>query len=128
MAGRITLQRFVQLSSSNAARLFGLDRKGALLPGFDADVAIWNPEERRRASLADQHDARDYTPFEGLEITGWPETVLSHGRPVIRGGTLVGTPGHGRFVARRPVDLSGIPGYSAPELDPAQNFGAEIAP
>lgn len=128
VAGRITPQRFVQLSSSNAARLFGLDRKGALLPGFDADIAIWNPEERRRVSLADQHDAMDYTPFEGLEITGWPETVLSRGRPVIRGGALVGTPGHGRFVARRPVDLSGIPGYRAPELDPALSFGAEIAP
>ncbi len=128
VAGRITAQRFVQLSCANAARVFGLDRKGALAPGFDADVAIWNPEEQRRASLADQHDAMDYTPFEGMEITGWPETVLSRGVPVIRDGALVGAPDHGRFVARRPVDLTGIPGHRAPELDPARNFGAEIAP
>ena len=127
-AGRITPQRFVQLSSANAARVFGLDRKGAIAPGYDADIAIWNPGARRRVTLADQHDAMDYTPFEGMEITGWPETVLSRGVPVIRDGALVGEPGHGRFVARRPVDLAGLPGYRAAELDPSLNFGAEIAP
>ncbi len=128
VAGRITPQRFVQLSCANVARIFGLDRKGAIAPGFDADIAIWDPEARWTATLADQHDAMDYTPFDEMEITGRPETVLSRGVPVIRDGVLVGAPGHGRFVARRPVDLLGIPGHRAAELDPARNFGAEIAP
>ena len=128
VAGRITPQRFVQLSSSNAARIFGLDRKGALAPGYDADIAIWNPRARRKVTLADQHDNMDYTPFEGMEITGWPETVLSRGLAVIRDGTLVGEPGHGRFVARRRIDLAGVSGHRAAELDPSLNFGAEIAP
>lgn len=127
-AGRLTPQRFVQLSASNAARVFGLHTKGALAPGFDADVAIWDPEARWRVTLADQHDAMDYTPFEGLEVTGRPVTVISRGVPVVRDGRLVGAPGHGRFVARRPVDLAGIPGHRAAELDPARNFGAGIAP
>ncbi|CAH2603881.1 D-hydantoinase [Rhodovastum atsumiense] len=126
--GRITLPQFVQLSSSNAARIFGLDRKGAIAPGFDADIAIWNPRETRKATLADQHDNMDYTPFEGMEITGWPETVLSRGAVVVHQGALRAEPGRGRFVARRRVDLTGMPGYRAPELDPARNFGAEIAP
>jgi dihydropyrimidinase len=126
--GRITLSQFVALSSSNAAKIFGMARKGSIAPGFDADIAIWDPKVTRTASLADQHDNMDYTPFEGLEITGWPETVLSRGELVIRDRQLVAERGRGRFVARKPVDLTGIPGYRAPELDPARNFGAEVAP
>jgi dihydropyrimidinase len=126
--GRITLQQFVQLSSSNAARTFGMARKGAIAPGFDADIAIWNPEARRTATLADQHDNMDYTPFEGMQIQGWPELTMNRGDVIVENGELKATRGRGRFVARRPVDLTGKPGYRAKELDPAQNFGAEIAP
>jgi len=126
--GRITLNQFVALSSTNAARLFGLERKGTIAVGFDADIAIWNPREVRTVTSADQHDAMDYTPFEGREFTGWPETVLSRGDTVIEKGRLAAAPGRGRFVPRRPADLTGIPGYRAPELDPTRNFGAEIAP
>jgi dihydropyrimidinase len=126
--GRITLSQFVQLSAANAARIFGLHRKGTIAPGFDADIAIWNPQETRVATLADQHDNMDYTPFEGMKITGWPETVFSRGNIVVHQGELHAKPGSGRFVARKTVDLTGIPGYRAPELNPALNFGAEIAP
>ncbi len=70
----------------------------------------------------------DYSPFEGMSISGWPETVLNQGETIIRDRKLVAEPGRGRFIPRRPVDLTGIPGYRAPELDPAQNFGARIAP
>ncbi|ACM03488.1 dihydropyrimidinase [Cereibacter sphaeroides] len=126
-AGRISLQQFAALSSSNAARLFGMERKGALLPGYDADIAIWNPEETREVSLADQHDAMDYTPFEGMRLTGWPEHVLSRGETVIEAGELKAARGRGRFVARAPYR----PDPNAPvepELTPALNFGAEIRP
>lgn len=126
--GRITLNQFVALTATNAAKIFGLENKGSIAPGFDADIAIWDPRETRMVSLADQHDAMDYTPFEGMTLTGWPRTVLSRGEDVIRERELVASRGRGRFVARGRTDLTGMPGYGAPELDPARNFGAEIAP
>lgn len=126
--GRITLPQFVQLSSANAAKTFGLEKKGAIAPGYDADIAIWNPADTRIVTQAAQHDNMDYTPFEGMEITGWPELVMNRGAIVVEKGELKAERGRGRFVARKPVDLSGIPGHRADELDPARNFGAEIAP
>jgi dihydropyrimidinase len=126
--GRITLSQFVALSSTNAAKTFGMAKKGSIAPGFDADIAIWNPEARRTATLADQHDNMDYSPFEGMQIEGWPELTMNRGDIIVENGELKGTRGRGRFVARKPVDLTGKPGYGAKELDPAQNFGAEIAP
>jgi dihydropyrimidinase len=126
--GRITLPQFVALSSTNAAKTFGMAKKGAIAPGFDADIAIWNPEARRTATLADQHDNMDYSPFEGMQIEGWPELTMNRGDIIVENGELKGARGRGRFVARNPVNLTGKPGYRAKELDPAQNFGAEIAP
>ncbi len=126
--GRITLQQFVALSSTNAARTFGVAKKGTIAPGYDADIAIWDPEARRTATLADQHDNMDYTPFEGMEIEGWPVLTMSRGDVIVENGALKAERGRGRFIARNPVDLTGKPGYRAKELDPAQNFGVEIAP
>ena len=127
--GRITLQRFVSLTSTEAAKLYGMHpRKGTIAVGSDADIAIWDPDEVRAVTAADQHDAMDYTPYEGRELTGWPVTVLSRGERVIDGGRLVAETGRGRFVKREPVDLTGYPGTRVPELDPARNFGARIAP
>lgn len=126
--GRITLQQFVALSSTNAAKTFGMTRKGSIAPGMDADIAIWNPEARRTMTLADQHDNMDYTPFEGMEMTGVPETVLNRGAVIVDKGALHASEGQGQFVPRVPVNPAGKPGYLAKELDPAQNFGAEIRP
>ncbi|MEM6678611.1 MAG: dihydropyrimidinase [Pseudomonadota bacterium] len=127
--GRITLNDFVALSATNAARLYGLaPAKGSIAIGSDADIAIWDPALRRTVTAADQQDAMDYTPMEGRVLTGWPVTVLCRGVPVLRDGAVVGRPGHGRFVARRPADMTGRPGTKVPELDPATNFGARIAP
>ena len=125
-AGRITLQQFVALSASNAAKLYGLSRKGSIAVGMDADIAIWDPEATRTVRVEDQHDNMDYTPYEGREVTGWPVTVLTRGRPVISDGALVAAPGQGRFVARDRIDLTGHPGLLAPEVDPALNWGTEI--
>lgn len=128
-AGRITLNQFVALGATNAAKLYGMHpEKGTIAIGADADIAIWDPEETRTVTVEDQHDNMDYTPFEGRQITGWPVTVLSRGETVINGGKLVAEPGRGRFIARRPPDFTGYPGTRTPELDPARNFGAEIAP
>lgn len=128
-AGRITLNQFVALGSTNAAKLYGMHpEKGTIAIGSDADIAIWDPEETRSVTIEDQHDNMDYTPFEGRQITGWPVTVLSRGETVMDGGKLVAKPGRGRFIARRPPDFTGYPGTRTPELDPARNFGADIAP
>jgi dihydropyrimidinase len=70
----------------------------------------------------------DYNPFEGWALTGRPKTVLNRGRRVVEDGELRGAPGDGAFIAREPVDLTGFTGTQTPELDPAKNFGAEIAP
>ena len=126
--GRITLQQFVALSSTNAARLYGLDRKGSIAIGMDADIAIWDPAETRTVTVEDQHDNMDYTPYDGWSLTGWPTTVLSRGVRVIEDGRLLAEPGHGKFVARSRIDLTGHPGGKVPELEPATNFGAKIAP
>ncbi len=126
--GRITPQQFVALSATNAARIFRLKAKGSIAPGMDADIAIWNPEVARRVTLADQHDNMDYTPYEGMELTGRPEIVMTRGEIIVAADRLVAREGQGRPIARSIMDLAGRPGHLAKELDPNQNFGAAIAP
>lgn len=127
--GRISLGEFVALSSTNAAKLYGMHpRKGTICIGADADIAIWDAAETRTISVENQHDAMDYSPFEGWDVTGWPVAVLSRGRRIVEGGTLLAEPGSGQFVARAPFDAGARVGYRATELDPATNFGAGIAP
>lgn len=123
--GRISLQQFVGLSASNAARTFGMTQKGSIAAGLDADIAIWDPATTRKITLADQHDNMDYTPFEGMELTGVPETVLNRGVVIVHKGQLQAQKGQGRFIARAPMELRGT-GYLAKERDETQNFGAKI--
>ena len=125
---RITLQQFVALSSSNAAKTYGLAGKGSIAIGMDADIAIWDPHETREVTADMQNDNMDYSPFEGWQVTGWPITVLSRGARVVDGGALCIEPGHGQYIARDQIDLTGYPGTQVPELDPELNFGADIAP
>ena len=125
--GRITLNQFVALSATNAARIYGMyPAKGTIAIGADADIAIWDAGEVRIAG--EMHDAMDYNPYLGFEITGWPVTVLNRGNRIVDGGELCAKPGDGRFVARKPIDLTGMPGHRADELNPDKNFGARIAP
>lgn len=98
--GRITLERFVALTSTNHARLYGLSRKGSIAVGMDADIAIWDPKAKRTIGHADLHDGADYTPYEGLEVTGWPTTVLLGGKIMVENDALIGTKGSGTHVAR----------------------------
>ncbi len=125
--GRITLNQFVALSATNAARIYGMHpKKGTIAIGSDADIAIWDPNEVRMAGV--MHDNMDYNPFEGLEIKGWPVTVLNRGRRIVDDGSLRASPGDGRFIARQPIDLTGMSGHVVDELNPEKNFGADIAP
>jgi dihydropyrimidinase len=129
LKGRITLPQFVQYSAANAARLFGLHpRKGSLAVGADADLAIWDPEARWTVRHADLHDAMDYTPFEGMELTGRPVATIQRGRFVTRDGDLLAAPGDGQYLARDRLDRTGRRGPTPAEMDPARNFGADLAP
>ncbi len=101
--GRMTITRFVEVTATNPARLFGLyPRKGTIAPGSDADVVIWDPEKTVTWSAATHHMRVDYNPYEGRVVKGGPELVLSRGRPVIEGGRFVGRAGAGQFLKRSP--------------------------
>jgi dihydropyrimidinase len=100
-AGRISLNRFVELTSTSPAKIFGLfPRKGTIAPGSDADIVIFDPSKTQRLAAATLHMNVDYNPYEGREVTGVTETVLSRGRIVIDNGTFTGKAGAGSFLKR----------------------------
>ena len=81
--GGMSVERFVAMFATNPARLNGLDGKGVIAPGADADVVVIDPSAYRPARATGLHMASDYTPYEGVELTGWPTTVVSGGRVVV---------------------------------------------
>ncbi len=100
-AGRISLNRMVELLSTNPAKLFGLyPRKGTIAVGSDADLVVFDPEQRVTISAATHHSKTDYNLFEGTEVTGTPALVLLRGNVLVEGDELVASPGIGQFVAR----------------------------
>jgi dihydropyrimidinase len=104
--GRITLQEFVALTATNPADLFGLSpRKGRIAPGADADLTLWDPTKTTTITVAPLRQAIDYTPYEGMVVTGWPVMTLLRGRKVVDAGTLEAERGQGQFLARGPYDL-----------------------
>jgi dihydropyrimidinase len=115
--GRLDLNRFVALTATNAARLYGLyPKKGTIAVGSDADLAIWDPDREVAVTWSMLHDNVGYTPYEGMHLKGWPVTVLSRGRTVIDGEKLAAERGSGQFLpcalsaAARPL------GRATPEL------------
>jgi len=99
--GRISLNRMVELLSTNPAKLFGLyPRKGTIAVGSDADIVVFDPEKRVTITAATQHSKTDYNLYEGTEVTGTPEIVLLRGNVLVEGDELVAQPGIGQFVAR----------------------------
>src|SRR5436853_1196064 len=88
--GRISLNRFVELTSTSPAKIFGLfPRKGTIAPGSDADIVVFDPEKKVRLSARTLHMNVDYNPYEGREVVGATDTVISRGRVVIDGGKFV---------------------------------------
>jgi dihydropyrimidinase len=98
--GRITIERMVDLLSTTPARLFGFGSKGAIEAGRDADLVLFDPRAHRMIRAKDLHHTSDYTPYEGLDVSGAVRSVFVRGRPVIRDGVFAGQRGHGRFVQR----------------------------
>ena len=98
--GRLSIERLVDLVATAPARLFGLDRKGAIEVGRDADLVLFDPSARRTLTASELHHTSDYTPYEGFELAGAIRSVFVRGRPVIRDGGFVGTRGFGQFVGR----------------------------
>ena len=99
--GRISLNRFVELTSTSPAKIFGLfPRKGTIAPGSDADIVVFDPEKKVRLSQRTLHMKVDYNPYEGREVVGVTDTVISRGRVIIEGGTFVGRAGSGSFIKR----------------------------
>jgi dihydropyrimidinase len=104
--GRISLEQFVALTATNPARVMGLaPRKGVIQPGADADLALWDPKKKVTLTNALMQHAIDYTPYEGLEVTGWPVVTIRRGEVVMRDGKVQAEPGTGRYLPRGPYDL-----------------------
>ena len=105
--GLISLNRFVELTATNPAKLYGLyPRKGTIAIGGDADIAIWDPAKEVTIANSMLHHAVDYTPYEGTPIRGWPVLTLSRGEIVWDGKRPLGTPGRGRFLPRSLPDMA----------------------
>jgi dihydropyrimidinase len=101
VAGELSLARWVEVASTTPARMFGLyPRKGTIAPGADADIVIYDPGATQTLSAQTHHMNVDYSAYEGLEITGSVETVLSRGHIVIDRRVYRGAAGHGRFLER----------------------------
>ena len=99
--GRISLNRMVELLSTNAAKLFGLyPRKGTIAPGSDADIVIFDPQKEHTISARTHHSKADYNLYEGTTVVGAPEIVLVRGNVIVEGDELVAEPGFGQFVRR----------------------------
>ncbi len=103
--GRITPQKFVELSATNHAKMYGLyPRKGSIGIGFDADIALWDPNRRETIRQEILHHGSDYTPWEGFEVTGWPVMTIARGTVVMDDGKIVGPRRHGQILSRHQSD------------------------
>jgi len=99
--GRISLNRFVELTSTAAAKIFGLfPKKGTIAVGSDADIVIFDPNREQTISAATHHMRVDYSAYEGWTVKGVTETVLSRGGVIVENGEFKGKPGDGRFIKR----------------------------
>jgi dihydropyrimidinase len=97
--GRLSLSRFVEITTTTPAKLYGLyPRKGVIAVGSDADFAIWNPQKRVTISNQMLHHAVDHTPYEGMQVKGWPVVTISRGDIVYEDGQVMSSAGRGRFL------------------------------
>ncbi|OLC54879.1 MAG: dihydropyrimidinase [Chloroflexi bacterium 13_1_40CM_4_68_4] len=101
LAKRITLNRWIELTSTTPAKLFGMfPRKGTIAVGSDADIVVWNPKTASTISAKTHHMRVDYNPYEGRKVKGKADVVLSRGEVIIDKDKFVGKKGRGRFLKR----------------------------
>ena len=101
VSGRITLDRFVELTSANAARLFGLHpRKGTIAVGSDADLALWDPDKRITIDGSRMRSRAGYSVYDGWTVQGWPRFVTRRGQVVLADGDNLAEPGQGQWLSR----------------------------
>jgi len=98
---RMSLEDYAAVTSTNAAKLLGLyPKKGAIAVGSDADITIIDPAVKKTLRMADLH-VRDYSPWEGWRVEGWPTTVILRGKVMVANGQLLGSPSDGQLIARK---------------------------
>ncbi|MEC5293120.1 MULTISPECIES: dihydropyrimidinase [unclassified Aurantimonas] len=111
--GRIDLTRFVALSATNHAKIYGLyPRKGTIAIGSDADIVLWDPDRQVTIAQPLLHHGADYTPYEGFKVTGWPTLTMVRGRVVVNEGEFVGPASFGAHIPRE--RLGGLHAGAAP--------------
>ena len=105
-AGKISQNQFVALNCTNPAKIFGLyPRKGALLPGADADIVIWDPEKHVKYGIKMAHHRSDYNLYEGWDLVGYPEKVFLRGKLIVDGDQWLGKTGQGEYLKRNPGEI-----------------------
>lgn len=105
MKGRIDINRFVAVTSTNHAKLYGMyPQKGTIAIGSDADIALWDPQERVTLTNEILQHGADYTPYEGLEVRGWPVRLLVRGQTIMERGSVVEA-GQGQYQSRKRSNL-----------------------
>ena len=106
-SGRISRERWVEIMSTAPAKMFGMyPQKGTIAVGSDADILVYDPNRKRTISAATHHMDVDYSLFEGWEIQGASDVVMSRGTVLVRDGQWVGPAGHGKFVTRSRADFA----------------------
>ena len=115
------LNTFVRLIATNPAKLFGLyPRKGTIAPGSDADLVLWDPGKRVTITNALMQHVIDYTPYEGMEVTGWPVATVKGGRVAMRDGKVQAEPGSGTVPGARAVRYDQAAGVLPDGFDASQ--------
>ena len=107
--GRLTRERFVELTSTAPARIFGLTKKGRIEPGADGDLIVVDPDRELTASAAVLHSDIDYSPYDGMKLNGFPTWTISRGQVIIDEGDLSAERGRGRLVERVPINRPSLP-------------------
>lgn len=101
-AGKLSLQRFVEVTATNPAKIFGLyPSKGTIAVGSDADMVLFDPNVKKRIEKSELHENVDYTPYEGFEVTGYPVMTILRGKVIVEKNHFVGQKGAGKFIRRQ---------------------------